>query len=85
MNRKFKNINSIFETSFCVLTFYPNFNCNFEHVSFWRAVLSILFPPLAVLDKGCGFVFIVTVLTIFGWIPGIIAALIILTNQKNEL
>lgn len=42
-----------------------------------RALICILLPPLAVLDKGCGSVLLVTVLTCFGWIPGIIGALII--------
>nr|WP_240315502.1 YqaE/Pmp3 family membrane protein [Aquimarina longa] len=34
------------------------------------------------LDKGCGSVLIVFLLTICGWIPGVIAALIILNNPK---
>ena len=52
-------------------------------MSFWRVVLSILFPPLAVIDKGCGSVLIVLILTFLGWIPGVIAALIILNNPDN--
>ncbi|HET7361100.1 MAG TPA: YqaE/Pmp3 family membrane protein [Salinimicrobium sp.] len=51
-------------------------------MSIWRVLLSILFPPLAVIDKGCGSVLIVLILTLMGWIPGVIAALIIL--NKNE-
>ncbi len=47
-----------------------------------RAILCILLPPLAVLDKGCGSVLIVTILTLCGWIPGVLAALII-ANQKK--
>lgn len=49
-------------------------------MSVWRVVLSILFPPLAVYDCGCGSVLIVLLLTLLGWIPGVIAALIILNN-----
>ena len=41
----------------------------------FRALLCLIFPPLAVLDRGCGAVVIVTILTIMGWIPGVIAAL----------
>ncbi|MCT8338672.1 YqaE/Pmp3 family membrane protein [Luteirhabdus pelagi] len=52
-------------------------------MSIWRVLLSILFPPLAVIDKGCGSILIVLILTILGWIPGVIAALIILNNPKN--
>jgi uncharacterized membrane protein YqaE (UPF0057 family) len=42
-----------------------------------RAILCIIFPPLAVLDRGCGTVVIVLLLTIAGWIPGVIAALLL--------
>ncbi len=52
-------------------------------MSFWRVLLSILLPPLAVLDKGCGSILIVLILTFLGWVPGVIAALIILNNPKN--
>ncbi|MFI8377202.1 YqaE/Pmp3 family membrane protein [Leeuwenhoekiella sp. NPDC079379] len=50
-------------------------------MSFLRALVAIFLPPLAVLDKGCGSVLIVGLLTLCGWIPGIIAALIIV-NRK---
>ncbi len=49
-------------------------------MSLWRVILCIIFPPLAVVDKGCGSVLIVILLTIAGWIPGVLAALII--NNK---
>ena len=52
-------------------------------MSFWRVLLAILFPPLAVLDKGCGSILIVLLLTICGLVPGVIAALIILNNPKR--
>jgi uncharacterized membrane protein YqaE (UPF0057 family) len=42
-----------------------------------RALLCILFPPLAVIDRGCGTVVIVLLLTIAGWVPGAVAALIL--------
>lgn len=40
-----------------------------------RLILAVLFPPLAVLDKGWRPVLVVALLTIFGWIPGIIGAI----------
>ncbi|SDJ13957.1 YqaE/Pmp3 family membrane protein [Flavobacterium noncentrifugens] len=52
-------------------------------MSIWRVVLSVLFPPLAVIDKGCGSIIIVSILTLLGWVPGVIAALIILNNPKR--
>lgn len=42
-----------------------------------RAILCIVFPPLAVLDRGCGTVLIVFALTLAGWVPGAVAALIL--------
>ena len=48
-----------------------------------RAILCILFPPLAVLDRGCGTVLIVLALTIAGWIPGAIAALLLNYMAEN--
>ena len=38
-------------------------------MSLFRVFLSIICPPLAVFDKG--------------WVPGVIAALVILNNPKN--
>lgn len=43
----------------------------------FRALLCLLLPPLAVLDRGCGAVIVVTALTILGWVPGVIAALLL--------
>ena len=52
-------------------------------MSIWRVLLGIIFPPLSVLDKGCGSILIVFILWICGWIPGVIAALIILNNPNK--
>ena len=52
-------------------------------MSLIRVLLAIFFPPLAVIDRGCGSVLIVLILTCAGWAPGVIAALVIL--NKNEL
>lgn len=51
-------------------------------MSLIRVILSIIFPPLAAIDKGCGSVLIVFILTLCGWIPGVIGALIILNKQE---
>ncbi len=52
-------------------------------MSLLRVLLAIIFPPLAVVDKGCGSFLIVFILTMLGWIPGVIAALIILNNNNQ--
>lgn len=48
-----------------------------------RAILCIVFPPLAVLDRGCGTILIVTLLTLAGWAPGAVAALILNYQAAN--
>ena len=50
-------------------------------MSFWRVLLAIILPPLAVLDKGCGSILIVSLLTLAGWVPGVIGALVILNKN----
>jgi uncharacterized membrane protein YqaE (UPF0057 family) len=49
-----------------------------------RAILCIVFPPLAVLDRGCGTVLVVLALTIAGWIPGAVAALLLNYMAEND-
>lgn len=51
-------------------------------MSVFRVILSILFPPLSVYDRGCGSILIVLLLTCIGWVPGVIAALVILNKNK---
>ena len=52
-------------------------------MSLFRVLLSIIFPPLAVLDKGCGSVLLVALLTCAGWVPGVIGALVILNKDST--
>lgn len=50
-------------------------------MSLWRVILSIIFPPLAVYDRGCGSILIVLILTCCAWVPGVIGALVILNKN----
>ena len=50
-------------------------------MSLIRVLLAIFFPPLAVVDRGCGSVLIVLLLTLCGWVPGVIGALVILNKN----
>lgn len=52
-------------------------------MSIVRVILAILFPPLAVIDQGCGSVLIVLILTLAGWVPGVIGALVILNKAAK--
>ncbi len=45
-------------------------------MSILRSVLCVLLPPLAVLDKGVMAFVSVCILTLLGWIPGIIGAIL---------
>lgn len=49
-----------------------------------RIILCLIFPPLAVYDKGCGTILLVFILTIFGWLPGTIAALLIYLSSNRQ-
>ena len=51
-------------------------------MSLLRVLLAIFFPPLAVIDRRCGSVIIVFLLTLCGWVPGVIGALVILNKNK---
>ena len=50
-------------------------------MSLLRVLLAIFFPPLAVIDRGCGSVLIVFLLTLCEWVPGVIGALVILNKN----
>ncbi len=51
-------------------------------MTFLRVLLAIFFPPLSVIDCGCGSVLIVFLLTLCGWVPGVIGALVILNKNS---
>ncbi|HEX2906783.1 MAG TPA: YqaE/Pmp3 family membrane protein [Phototrophicaceae bacterium] len=48
----------------------------------WRIVMALIFPPFAVIDKGCGAFALVCLLTFPFWIPGIFAALWIISRDN---
>ena len=50
-----------------------------------RIILCVIFPPLAVFDKGCGSILLVLLLTFLGWLPGTVAALIICLADKKKI
>lgn len=49
-------------------------------MSILRVILAIVFPPLAVIDKGCGAIVIVFLLTLAGWVPGVLGAVLFSTQ-----
>jgi uncharacterized membrane protein YqaE (UPF0057 family) len=57
-------------------------SCSDLEMGLLRAIVCVLLPPLAVLDRGCGAILITTLLTLAGWVPGIIAAVIFNLNRS---
>ena len=47
-----------------------------------RVILCFIFPPLAVVDKGCGMMLLIFLLCFLGWLPATIVALIMTLNDK---
>lgn len=47
----------------------------------FRVIIAIVFPPLAVIDKGCGPILLTFLLTLIGWVPGVIAAILFCTQD----
>ena len=50
-------------------------------MSLLRVLVCILVPPLAVIDKGCGALVLTFLLTLIGWVPGVIAAIFFCTQD----
>lgn len=48
----------------------------------FRVLVCIFCPPLAVIDKGCGAVLLTLLLTLIGWVPGVIAAILFSTQKE---
>ena len=52
-------------------------------VTILRYLLCIVFPPLAVTNRGCATMLVVLMFTLLGWIPGVIFAFLICCSDKN--
>ena len=52
-------------------------------MSILQIFLIFLAPPLAVIDKGCGAIFLVSVLLLFGWWTSVMGALLICLFAPN--
>lgn len=52
-------------------------------MSILQIFLIFFAPPLAVIDKGCGAIFLVSVLLLFGWWTSVIGALLICLFAPN--
>ena len=50
-----------------------------------RILLCFIFPPLAVFDKGGGAMLLILLLTLLGWLPGTVVALIICLADRRKI
>ena len=48
-----------------------------------RYLLFLIFPPLAVFDKGIKTILVVFLFTLCGWLPGTVLALLICMKDRN--
>lgn len=51
-------------------------------MSWFRAILCFIMPPLAMIDQGIKPFLLTCVLTFLGWVPGVVAALIYSSRPK---
>jgi len=49
-----------------------------------RALLCIIFPPLAVIDCGLGAIVLTIIGTILGWLPGVFIALYFVYRKEQQ-
>lgn len=47
-----------------------------------RLILAFVLPPAAVMNKEAGTIMLTGLLTVLGWIPGVVAALIMISQEE---
>lgn len=56
---------------------------NLEHLmDIRRLILAFILPPAAVMNKEAGTIMLTGILTLWGWIPGVIAALVMISQEQ---
>lgn len=53
-------------------------------VPWYRVVLSVVCPPLAVIDRGVKPLLLTLVLTVLGWVPGTVCALVYSSEPAEQ-
>lgn len=49
-----------------------------------RLILAFILPPAAVMNKEAGTIMLTGILTLWGWIPGVIAALVMISQEQMK-
>jgi uncharacterized membrane protein YqaE (UPF0057 family) len=47
-----------------------------------RLILAFIMPPAAVMNKEAGTIMLTGILTVWGWVPGVVAALIMISQER---
>ncbi|NTU67764.1 MAG: YqaE/Pmp3 family membrane protein [Chlorobiaceae bacterium] len=50
-----------------------------------RLILAIILPPAAVMNKEAGTIMLTGLLTLLGWVPGVVAALIMIAQEQKQV
>lgn len=48
-----------------------------------RLILAIILPPAAVMNKEAGTIMLTGLLTLLGWVPGVVAALVMIAQEQK--
>lgn len=49
-----------------------------------RLILAFIMPPAAVMNKEAGTIMLTGILTLWGWIPGVVAALVMMSQEQRR-
>lgn len=49
-----------------------------------RWVLAFVMPPAAVMNKEAGTIMLTGLLTVLGWVPGVVAAVVMLSQEQKQ-
>ena len=49
-----------------------------------RLILAFILPPAAVMNKEAGTIMLTGMLTLWGWIPGVVAALVMISQEQRR-
>lgn len=49
-----------------------------------RLILAFIMPPAAVMNKEAGTIMLTGILTLWGWIPGVVAALVMISQEQRR-
>lgn len=49
-----------------------------------RIILAFILPPAAVMNKEAGTIMLTGLLTLLGWVPGVVAALVMIAQETRQ-